>query len=525
MAEYNTTIWKDDYRNRIEDFYSLISESRELFDSNVYLKPSESDIEPITFKRLYEFVKCFGDYLSSLNVKESDKIAVLLPNSSLLVLLFLSIISNSRVFVPINVKCSMKEIDYILDDSGSILLIYSDSQKEKIKGISSLAKKISVTNYAKFIKDIFSITCATSFKKAELGESFDAEIVYTSGTTGYPKGVLLTQKNLLEDSFCVGRLFNFCKNDNFLTVSPVVHNSGQIVTTLIPLWCGGRTTVVRSDMGLLQFWSYVDRFDINWSLGMPAHINFLVEGKNQPKKSTLKGIFCGGAKLDINRQIEFEKRFLVPIINNYGLTETTSIATCDSLILEKRVLGSVGKPLYINEVKIFKDGKEVSAHEVGEIRIKGSNIFKAYVNKLEVTSQKLKNGWVHTGDLGYKDEDGNFFILDRVDNIINIGGEKVYPSEIENLIPRLEGVKDGVLSSIPHKILGNELVFLFEAKDNSIIEISAWKNIFIQHLSSFKIPSRYINIEDLGMEKIPRAENGKFLRQKIKELLKQRLIF
>jgi long-chain acyl-CoA synthetase len=524
MNTNNIDTWSSQNRNLVGDICSLIKQAKELFGQKTYLQPAESDIEPITFARLYEFTLCFEDYISGFNIKQGSKIALVFPNSTLMSLLFLAVISRRMVLVPINPKCSVKEIEYILNDAGAGLLIYSGSQRGKIAEIGCRVQKVSVDRDAEFIKDIFNRNQNKLSKQGQAEGSLAAEIVYTSGTTGDPKGVILTHKNLLEDSFCIGRIFGFRQDTNFLTVAPLIHNSGQIVTTILPLWCGARTTAVRSDMGLIQFWYYVDLLDINWSLGMPAHVNFLLESKSQPAKNTMKGFFCGGAKLDISKQKEFEKRFSIPIFNNYGLTETTSIALCDSHIPAKRVLGSVGKPLFINEVKIFKDDKEAPALVKGEIRVRGGNVFKGYVNKPEVTSHKLKGGWVHTGDLGYRDQDGNFFIVDRTDNMIIVGGENVYPSEVENLLPKLKGIREGVLSSIPHKILGNELVFLYEKDNKNNIEIGEWKSIFIQYLSSFKIPAKYVNIDDLGRATIPKAANGKILRQKIKELLRQKLV-
>ena len=142
----------------------------------------------------------------------------------------------------------------------------------------------------------------TSFK------NIDAEIVYTSGSTGVPKGVVLSHSNLLNNSHCIAEMFQFEKSDNFLNITPTFHNSGQIVTILSALWSGSQTTSVRPEIGLLQFWYLVERFSITWSLGMPTHVNYLSEKSNN-KVNSLKGFFCGGDKISSHKIEQFETNF------------------------------------------------------------------------------------------------------------------------------------------------------------------------------------------------------------------------
>lgn len=515
-------------RDKTTDLMSLIKLSSESYGSEKYIVPVEDEIDAITFEKLYEFAIKLDCFLKTCDAGQNDRIAVVFQNSTLMALLFLSVIATKRVLVPINPKSGTKEIDYILKDSSPKLLLYDSSIGEKINQLTFKNKKIVVGDHSELIEEIFNRDIDTAegplLNETESDGNIEAEIVFTSGTTGNPKGVVLTHRNLLEDSFAIGREFEFTSDTVFLTVCPLFHNSGQVPTTLVPLWCGGSTTAVRSDVGLLKFWYFVDHFEANWSFVTPAFLSFFNLRGESPQKKTMKGIFSGGAKLPNDMLKSFESRFSISVFEAYGLTETTSFATCVKKDLSKRVAGSVGEPLFINEIKIVSGQKELPPYEKGEIVIKGSNLFKEYLNLPELTSEKIKDGWFHSGDLGYKDENNNIFVVDRVDNMIIIGGENVYPSEVENLIPKLKGIKDGVLSSIPHDILGNELVLLYESKSDSAVEMSQWNGVFAQHLSSFKLPSKYINVKELGIDEIPRAENGKVLRKKIRELLKQKLL-
>ena len=513
-------IWSRDHRNKVKDLRSLIELSKELFSSKVYIQPSESDMEPITFKQLSNFVIGFEEYLHSNNIQAGERIAVLFANSSLMILLFLSIIANKNTFVPINNNCTPNEIDYILGDAKPQLFIYDAQMSKKIYKTKYLCKKIAIENYHAFINDIFAMRNPQVSHLDAPSSERPTEIVYTSGTTGNPKGVILTHKNLLADSFGIGDKFKYSENDHFLTITPLFHNSGQIFTTLVPLWCGGRTTAVRPDIGLSNLWYYTDMYGVTWSLGMPAHVNFLLENKKgNPSKRTMVGFFCGGMKLEIERQKEFENRFQIPIFITYGLTETTSFASFDLPDTRGQALGSVGCPMAINQIEIVKDGKTLPPNAVGEILIKGDNVIKEYLNRPETTKDRLKKGWLHTGDLGYLDQNGFLYVVDRIDNMLLVGGENVYPADVEKFVPQLEGVFEAVLSAIPHKILGKELVLIYKLKAGYKEDIQSWEKVLYSNLSSFKVPKKFIAVEDLGLTEVPKAQNGKILRHAIGECL------
>jgi acyl-CoA synthetase (AMP-forming)/AMP-acid ligase II len=524
MMERSTkTLWSKELLGETKDFRYLIERSQKWFGPKIFLEPYEEGISAISFQQLSEFVEKFEVFLEESGIAEGEKVSTLSHNSTVLVLLFLAIVANRRVFVPINPNCSVEEINYIINDSKPKTLIYDLPFKKKAFEAKNINHKIEIGKGSEFIDQVFSIKLKKSVLPPSTEREFDAQIVYTSGTTGDPKGVLLTHENLITDLFGIGSTFNFAGEENFLTVCPLFHNSGQILTTLVPLWCGSRTTAIPSDTGFLHFCYYVDRFDISWSLGMPAHINLILQLGVTLTKKTLRGLLCGGAKLEDERRSEFEKKFSTIVYNNYGATESTSFATCELPGKKQRVSGSVGNPLNINEIKIFKEDREVLPNELGEVRIKGKNIFKEYLNKPEITAEKKKDGWFYTGDIGFLDQQKNLVIVDRIDNMILVGGENVFPTEVEKFIPALKGIKDGVLSSIPHSILGSELVLIYETYEKTSVDVKKWKEILFQRLSSYKVPKQIVHVTDLGIEKIPRAANGKVLRKKLKDIVAESL--
>lgn len=516
-------MWSVDAYRRLSDFGTLVDQSCRTFSNESYLTPAESDIEAVSFAQVETFVRGFEVFLERHGVGPGDCCAVISNNSSALVLQFLAIMATDRVFVPINPNSSADEIAFIVSDCAARAVIYDAALEEKVSFLKDTCELIPTESSQPFMRRIVELAAERPVRNSTPRPDSVAEVVYTTGTTGRPKGVKLSHKNLIADLFGIGQAFGFSRGDRFLTVTPLFHNSGQIMTTLIPLYCGGVTTAIRPDMGFINFWHYVDRFQPSWTLVMPSHVVLMLDRKESPTKPCLHGILCGGAKLEPRTQLDFEQRFSVPIYANYGLTESASIATCVRRGDEDRASGSVGRPLDINEVRIFRGNREADPLDVGEIRIKGDNVFTGYLNLPELFVEKVQRGWLHTGDLGYADRSGSIHIVDRIDNMILVGGENVYPSDVEKSVPDLVGISEGFLLSIPERIMGRELVLVYRLSAGSSSNIKDWKSILFSKVASFKVPRRFVDIRELGLEDFPRSQSGKLLRKSLQRILEARL--
>ncbi len=511
--------WTEAAYTRLTDFGSLIEASARRYSGDVFLQPVERGITPLTFEHVEQFVRGFEVFLEEHGVAVGKSCALLSNNGTAMVLEFLGLIATGRTCVPINPNSSADEIAYIIADSGVSAVLYETALEEKASFLTESCELIPVSSDEDFIRGMIGRADARPGRVGQPTPATVAEVVYTTGSTGRPKGVQLRHQNLLADMHGIGRAFGFARHDRFLTVTPLFHNSGQIMTTLIPLYCGGRTTAVRPDMGFINFWHYVDEFEPAWTLVMPSHIVLTMDRKEAPRRQSLRGILCGGAKLEPQIQRDFEKRFGVTVYANYGLTESTSIATCVRPEDAGTSPGGVGRPLDINDVRVFKDNREAGPGVVGEIWIRGDNVFAGYVNLPDVYAEKTRFGWLHTGDLGYVDDNGQFHIVDRIDNMVLVGGENVYPSEIERFVPDLAGMSEGFVLAIPDRIMGSELVLVYRLAPDAAAAPKAWKSYLFSKLVSFKVPRRFIDVHDLGLDDFPRSQSGKLLRKRLQGAL------
>lgn len=498
----------------IANFLDLIRNSSKEFGNRVFISSILNKDHDFYYKDLLPFLSSLSGFLDQNKIPQTAKVGVMLPNDITIALLFLCIPALKRVFVPINPKSSPEEVSYICIDAEVEFLVTLKTLKENVPvGIKSKLIELGTD----WIDELLNTFNREEKISITIEQKEIAEIVYTSGTTGKPKGVELSHRNLISNSKGISDSFNFRKSDRFLTITPLFHNSGQLFTTLAPMWTGSLTIPVRPEVALGAFWSLVVEKNITWTLGMGSHINFLISiigKKYQSLDHNLKGVLTGGMKLDEGKRRLFEDFYKTEIFITYGLTETTSFATCENKHYESSP-GSVGRPMSINKIKI----DSAPGKTEGEILIKGDNVFEKYHNLDNLTQERKSNGWLKTGDLGYLDDKGNLFITDRIDNLIIISGENVYPAEIEQHSLLIVELFEFMIVSKEHEIKGVELAMVFTLKHKMLPDIKGWSKILSTVLANYKIPTKFININDLGHTEIPKALNGKLLRSTVQNMV------
>ena len=482
----------------IKNFKDLIIKASERYGDKKYLVSADKRQKNYSYKELYNFMINLNLFLKIKAIKKNEKILVLMHNSNILSLLFLTIIANSRIFVPVNPKSSIKEIEYIARQSKPKLIIAFSWYKDKLKKLKKI-NSLLIDDENKFIDYILNLKnfkTKKRIKNLKNKKNYISQILFTSGSTGLPKGVVLTQHSMLKNLYGINERLKI-KNirPRFLAVTPLFHNNGQFIPTLLPLLLGGTTTPIESETSIIN-------------------ISYFLKYINKPKFSNLKCLFCGGAKLEEATRQKFEKKFKIKVATNYGLTETSSIVATESMQKKYRRKFSVGRPLYNNVVKIKKINKSDS---LGEVLVRGENLFFNYLGKNKLYQNKFENNWFKTGDLGYLDKDNFLYISDRVDNMIIVSGENIYPTDLEKHLDKFKEIDLGILTSVPDEITQNKLILIYESKKK--INLIKFYKIIEKYVPNYKIPKLIFNCKEIGLKEIPKAPNKKILRAELRNYI------
>jgi len=506
----------------VPSLWALVMRGATEFGPARFIEPMEANGRAVTYRDLAHITRCLATYLDEADARPGARVAVCLNNSSLAQLLFVGIIAAGRVFVPLNPGMAGAEISHVLGESDPALVVADARLRRRFAECFGGRRCVYIDSEARFPDAVLASHPSAIEQVAVQQASDDAEVIFMSDATGRPKGIVLSHRSLLAGSWAIGQALAMSPGDRFLTVSPLFHTSGQMSTTLAPLWLGGTTTAVRSERALVDFWELVDRFGPQWTFVVNSLLATLVQQPRQQVKTALRGILAGGSRFTADLIRSFESAFDIRVHQCYGLSETAGTITCEDAGETTRSVGSAGRPLPICEVRVTNDGTPAPRGVPGVIEAAGPNLFDRYLNQPELTARRLRDGWLTTADLGYLDEAGNLFVVDRADSMLIVGGEKLYPWEIERLVPRLGGMAEAAAIGVPHEILGTEVVLVYRAEASAVPGAAGWKDVLGTELSRFKLPRRFIEITELGLPAFPRSAGGAIDRHALGQVVVQR---
>ena len=480
----------------------------------------EENIE-YTYDEFLNEYKKISKLLIKKGFKKKDKISIIFFNESAFLKVYFAALSLGMIVIPINPDLSYDEINYIVKNSSSKLCVYSSKIDFKIK--KNNKKYILYDNFLKEKGKSYSEIKKNINLNIKITDT--AIIIYTSGTTGNPKGVVLSHKNIIADAFAISKNFKFNNYTRTLCILPMFHNNGQITTFFAPLYTGGSTVITTGKTNLYNFWNYVSKFNVTWTSIMTSILSILLSMKKEKINSSLKGILCGGQILNDEVRRNFEKRFKVTVFEGYGLTETTSFSCINRYPKNKRVIGSIGKELAINDMAIFNPNNftKMKTGQEGEICIRGHNVAKYYHNLKKQNKKSFFKGWFRSGDYGKMDIKGNFYFSGRKDSLIIKGGENIYPAEIENALYKIKEVQECAVIGIPDKNLGENICAFIKTNDKKKSPNDYYEKLR-KYLGNYKLPKEiYLTSKLKNMNEIPKGPTKKILYRKLKKYYEKEL--
>ncbi len=488
------------------------------------------------YREFYEEVCRTANYLKSAGVKRGDRIATVSHNHAEVVIQYFAAFLLGAVVVPINVGEDDRRILYVLKNSGVRLAFVRDQYIDRIKqlrgDIPSLTSLVVCGSRRDELPHFGSVTATQSRRFTPPSPPLPEDeclIVYTSGTTGNPKGVVLSQYNLLVDAMGITEWHRFSDDQRMMCVLPIHHVNGLVVTLMTPLYFGG-SVVLNQRFHAHKFFERIGIERVNVVSVVPTLLQFLLHAKLEMESYKLahfRHLICGAGPLTVDLALRFEEHFRMPIVHGYGLSETTCYS-CFLPIdlglqehrewLSRHGFPSIGVPLPVNEMAIHNDqGEELKEGERGEIVIRGHSVMKGYFENPDANAATFAYGWFRSGDEGFflYDEQGRrfFFITGRLKELIIRGGVNISPFEIDEVLMNMPGVEAGVAVGFDNEWYGEEVGACVKPKPGSALSEDDVLRYCRKHLPFQKAPKVVVLGED-----IPVTSTGKYQRTKLKPL-------
>ena len=499
----------------------MVENQAEKFKDKVFLYWKDITV---SYHQLNIFTNKVANFLYDLGIRKGDKVSVYLPNMPEYVYLYLGIPKIGAVTGPVNSLFKPREVKFVVSHSEAKVLVTIPKLMGVVNEIKSEIPNVEhVIVIGELVDDTLNFgelmegASSDAPPDVEIDEKEDpAAILYTSGTTGFPKGVLQTHFNIRRNAEMIQDFLKATEDFRFMLILPLFHCNAQVVTVVSPFTIGA-SCILTPGFSAQTHWETVAKYKASTFSCVPTVLSILLRMPYENLDlSSLQFIICGAAPLPVEVFREFENIFKCKIVEGYGLTEGTCASSVNPLPTEtedRRKIGSIGLPLPGNDMKIVDSaGNEVPPNSKGEIIIKGDNIMKEYFKNPEANAETLKDEWLYTGDIGHMDEDGFFYITDRKKDMIIRGGENIYPREIEEVLYSHPNVSLATVIGVRDKIYGETVkafIILKEGKSSSSEEIIEYCK---KNLADFKVP-KYVEFR----EDLPKTPTGKIMKQPLRE--------
>jgi long-chain acyl-CoA synthetase len=472
----------------------------------------------MTYRQLGDRIRRVAAGLSSRwGIQPGDIVALLTPNCVEFVISYFAIVQIGATVQPVDERITPEEIAAVLADADTHFLIVHGSLWPKFEQIRTLTRVERVLGIALAAEDVepFEVWCerdAGWSQDVTLLPATVAELMYTSGTTGEPKGVQRTHANVWAAVRNSLRGFGYGENDVIAIAMPLSHSSA-LNSQMLPLLAVGGTLILLPIFQVADFVEVIQRFGVTCMRAVPTMLRLLVAhtGFSSERLPTLRLVINSSAPIDPDTYIALKHRFpAISVLNSYGLTEASTCTVLPDEMALRRP-DSVGRPIDGVEMCVIDaQGQVVEDGCEGEICVRGEHVFMGYRQRPEATAAVLVDGWLRTGDIGCRDPEGFYYLFGRQTEVINCGGQKFVPQDVERCIEALPEVAEAAVAGIPHRLLGEVAKAFVVLKPSETLEARAVIRHCTQHLASYKIPYAVEFVETL-----PKNSVGKLLRRKL----------
>jgi long-chain acyl-CoA synthetase len=465
----------------------------------------------LSYAQLRDAAGRFASLLASLGVQPGDRIALMLPNIPAFPVAFYGALAAGAVVVPMNPLLKSREVAYYLGDSAArVVFAWSAAAGEAAKGAADAGAQVVTVEDA----DLSAVLAGQQPLQgwADAADDDDAVILYTSGTTGQPKGAELTHANLARNARLTAETLLYgSRDDVVMGCLPLFHVFGLTCGLNATVWGGGTLTLLpRFDPG--KALGIIERDRVTIFEGVPTMYGAMLHhpAEPPPDTSSLRLCISGGAALPVEVLRNFEQKFGCVILEGYGLSETSPVASFNHPD-KVRKPGSIGTPVEGVQMRVVADdGADVPPGEPGEIAIRGHNVMKGYWGKAEATAQAIPDGWFRTGDIGRVDDDGYYYIVDRKKEMIIRGGFNVYPREIEEVLHEHPAVAEAAVVGLPHAELGEDVGAAVALKPGATASEDELRQFVKDRVAAYKYPRHVWLVDEL-----PKGPTGKILRREV----------
>jgi len=465
----------------------------------------------VTYQMLDEGAARVAGLLRARGLQPGDRVGIMLPNVPYFGLVYYGVLRAGGVVVPMNVLLKAREVKFYLSDSGAKhVFAWHDFLTDAEPGAQEAGTEVIAVRPGEFERLL-----AEAPRQAEdvpREESDTAVILYTSGTTGTPKGAELTHANMLNNCrYGAVELIDVSERDVFLGALPLFHSFGQTCCLNAAVRAGACLNLIpRFDPG--KALEIIERDKVTLFDGVPTMYHAMLNHPDRERYdiSCLRMCVSGGSAMPVEVLRAFEEAFGCIILEGYGLSESSPVASFNHPDRERKP-GSIGTPITGVAMKVVDDeGNDVPRGGVGEIVIRGHNVMKGYWNRPDATAEVLSDGWLRTGDLAKVDDDGYFFIVDRRKDMIIRGGYNVYPREIEEVLYEHPGVLEAAVIAVPDTALGEEVGAAVVLRDGSDADADEIRAFVKERVAAYKYP-RHVWFAD----ELPKGATGKVLKREI----------